>query len=350
MQPGNRVFRFASFPFDHDWSPPVPLSCGLSAVSLGSLDVLDREGETQGQRDVRQAATAASLVPFYGLPGVGHDHFALVADHVQAATSEAADELFFAFLAALRLWRPLPMSFGGSYRAASPEGAIDSPFAAYHQDASAISGPGPSEPESANRYIVSDLKIAAALVSRVRSLSNDDDPQLINAWTCFAQATLGTVGSAQFMVTALFGVLEALLTPGHASGRDLGRRSACALQDRVLGLDVEEWIVSAYSQRRSAFAHGNVLWRTKASAWGVPLTGEAARMVSTIHEIARLCLLRWLSQPGRWRKETQAQRGAGLDALTYRDSPIFRNSVSLLDGMAHQGNMSGRDHDLATGT
>jgi hypothetical protein len=288
VKAGDRVFRFASFPFDHDWSPPVRLAGGLTAVGLGSLEVVDWAGESAEERYTRGVATAASLVPFYGLPGIGHDHFALVADSDQLPTSSAADERFFMFLAALRLWRPLPLLLGGSYTAGSTDGKVDGPIAIYHQDAPAIVGPVPSGPEASERYSLRDLRIASGIMSRVLELVPDKNPQLINAWTCFAQASLGTIQSAQFMATALFAALEALLTPGYASSRVLARRTAEALADRKLQLDVCDWVTKAYAGRRNAFAHGDVLWRTKGKQWGDPLHGEAAATLSTMHELARL--------------------------------------------------------------
>lgn len=335
MKAGDRVLRFASFPFDHKWSPPLRLAGGLSAVSIGSLDVLDWPGESLADRHTRRVATAASLVPFYGLPGHGHDYFALVADADHLPTSSAADERFFMFLTALRLRKPLPLLLGGSYKAGSTDGEVDGPIAVYHQDAPAVVGPVPSGPEAAQRYTARDLRIAAAIMRRMLDLKPEENPQLINAWACFAQASLGSIQSAQFMATALFAVLEALLTPGYASSKVLARRTAVALGGRQLGLDAEGWVENAYAECRNAFAHGDVLWRTKAKQWGAPLHGQAAATISTIHEIARLVLLRWLLQRADWRREVQASKGAALDGLTYARSLLFETTRTMLDAKAH---------------
>ncbi len=335
MKAGDRVFRFASFPFDHKWSPPMRLVGGLSAVSIGSLDAVDWPGESLVERHTRRVATAASLVPFYGLPGQGHDYFALVADADQLPASTAADERFFMFLTALRVWKPLPFLLGGSHKTGSTGGEIDGPIAIYHQDAPAIVGPVPSGPEAAQRYTVRDLRIAASIMSRVLNLKPEENPQLINAWTCFAQASLGTIQSAQFMATALFAVLEALLTPGYASSKVLARRTAVALAGRQLRLDAEGWVENAYAECRNAFAHGDVLWRTKAKQWGAPLHGQAGATISTIHELARLVLLRWLLQRADWRRDVQASKGAALDGLKYGRSLLCEATRTMLDAKAH---------------
>jgi len=311
------------------------LAGGLSAVSVGSLDVVNCPGESLAERHARRVATAASLVPFYGLPGRGHDHFALVADADHLPKSSAADERFFMFLTSLRLWKPLPFLLGGSHKAGSTVGEVDDPIAIYHQDAPAIVGPVPSGPEAAQRYTVRDLRIAASIMSRVLNLKPEENPQLINAWTCFAQASLGTIQSAQFMATALFAVLEALLTPGYANSKVLARRTAEALADRQLGLDTENWVANAYAECRNAFAHGNALWRTKPKQWGAPLHGQAAATISTVHELARLVLLRWLLQRSDWSREVQASKGETLDGLKYGRSLLWEATGTLLDTKAH---------------
>lgn len=104
-----RVLLFNDFPFDFQWRPPLDLGNGLRAIEVRQHEVAQLAGETLRDHALRKAITLASLMPWSGSRGVGHINFALTFTPDGNQAADDADEVFFRFLAALRLWRPLPI-------------------------------------------------------------------------------------------------------------------------------------------------------------------------------------------------------------------------------------------------
>ncbi len=332
----NRVLVFSEFPFDFKWTPPMRVGPGIWAFEPSKHRVRPLTGESDADYRKRASAVVAAVSPFHGLGG-GHVHFALRTDGEALASDAQAEQSLFEFLAALRLWKPLRMQIDGSYEVDDDGESIGVNLRMYRQVTPEVPQLVAAVPEAARRCSTRDLRVGRALAARIRSLNDSQDLRLLNAWTGFAQATLGTIGSAQMTTVALFGVLDTLLTPGSANSASLGRRADRTLSERLLRFRTEEWIRAHYERLRDSYAHGNML----AHARGERLHGEAARAIPIIHELARLCLLRWLVQSRDWRTRHQSLKGPRakqLDHVRYERSVLWNSAPSVLD--LHPGQLN----------
>ena len=304
MEAGDRVLLFHDLPYDFEEQLP--------AVVAGSLTL---QATPQG-RLARHPPTAAFLLPGYGLP-VGINNCCLVDS---APDQENPDLLFFNFLTALRLWKPIYINVGGSFTVLNGENEFffGSPLKGY----GAKSAGGQYRDGALS---IDDFRRAARIREAMAALDDGGERKLMTAWLCFSQVTLGSVGAYQASIITLFAALEAFFTNGNSQPHDLAKRVSRFLQRKndQFTFDVEEWLRETYVALRGRYAHGRY-----DALPGMSLRLERAQDFHRLHEIARLSVLGLLTKDRSWRLANCALTGAGLRQLDLIDPA---DSVDFLE-------------------
>jgi hypothetical protein len=226
------------------------------------------------------------ILPGYDLPGMGMVNCCLrFANHVNGHSStQTASTLFFLSISALRLQKPLPIMIAGQFRLGEDNDLNEDPRLFRLTSA--------WQPKPTERYQAEDVTAASEIATRLyetREQKNIRGPNLEGAVVYFSQVTMGLVQSLQLASLGLWSSLEALFLPDGDKAKTLAKRISTFLSRFDFSIDLEEWVQSEYTRRRSAYAHGQHF----APPWKAD-TDPAPKAFGRLHEIARLCLLGFL--------------------------------------------------------
>jgi len=274
---GDVVLLFYRLPFDfHSGELPLDILPNVY-LDRNPVDLLDEI----------PPAEADYLVPGY--------HAGKVASNCclryDASKNEYPDltptDLFFISIAALRLQKPVEIKIAGQFEVGKVNGEV--------KNERLFLQTSKWQPNGALRYSADDIYVASHIAGDLIQVSERESQRehkrITSAIIYFSQVTCGSVKSLQLSYLGLWAALEALFVP-EAKGSK-GNKLACRIsyflsqfEDRA---KISRWIKKEYKERNK-LAHGvqDIL----------PWQGTRDSRVQAfgkLHEIARLCILGFLS-------------------------------------------------------
>ncbi len=286
-----RYLAFYEFPFAEPDRLPMELGSGLIARAISHYEGLG-EAETAGV----QPGSAI---------GQGWCHFHLVSEF----DDKTSDDVFFEYLTALRLIRPLPFFVESSF--SFDKDGLKS-LSRYHLSTRCNSPSFIDDGGCIIREYVTpkNLECAGHLLSKINTVHQDKaQEKLAAAIVAFAQVSLGSVAAYQPAFVSLLGALD-VLTGGECREAELPPRVTKILGDQSAGL--LDFLRKCCKQR-GHLAHGKPVDRSP------DLTDSNSRHESLValHDVVRRVVLRLLGMDGTARMQFLGLRGnswRGFDA------------------------------------
>lgn len=274
---GDVVLLFYTLPFDfHTGKLPIDIFPNVSLASTPT-DLLD----------AIPAAEADYLVPGYHagkVPSIRCLRYDATRNEYPDLTSS---DLFFTSISALRLKKPLGISIAGQFEVGKVSGEV--------KNERLFLQTSQWQPNGALRYSADDIYVASHIAGDLIQVSEResqrDHKRITSAIIYFSQVTCGSVKSLQLSYLGLWAALEALFVPETKGSK--ANKLACRISNFLSQFEdrakISRWIEKEYKERNK-LAHGvqDIL----------PWQGTRDSRVQAfgkLHEIARLCILGFLS-------------------------------------------------------
>jgi len=286
---GDVFLLFQKLPYDfHSGELPIEILANLYFDNTPSeLLAPERFYPPSEVKDLLEHVSLVNMVlPGHTLPGMGITHCCLRYDSAkinQYSDSEPS-VLFATFITSLRLQKPCPIRIGGQFTVGSNDEPIREP-ALWNLTSS-------YNPKLNLSYSKKDIQLSSNIARDLLEIRQSDNKNRIkSAIIYFSQVTQGFSISLQLSYLGLWAALEALFQPiGKNKAGTIARRITAYLSAFNLPENMEEWLKTEYRHRRSKFIHGSHI--------APPILQNVIKGKTAfpkLHEVARLCLLGFLS-------------------------------------------------------
>ncbi|TKJ30091.1 MAG: hypothetical protein CEE40_06060 [Chloroflexi bacterium B3_Chlor] len=308
-KPGETFLLFGELPYD--------LFSGDLPVRAGPNVYLDHAPHrVLGSAD--PSALADYVLPGYNLnPGLPNWCLRCSDSSIRPSGVAPSSQLF-ASVVALRLRAPIAIRVEGQFTLGQDSRSIEKP-SLYHLTS-------PWHPRSDACYSAKDIRFAAGIARRLLDVVDPDYGRIASAALLFSQVTTGQSRSFQMAYLALFAALEGLFAPKGNKAKVLAIRAAYLLSSVQTpgGFAVEDWLKNEYRAGRSQLVHGT----QDIVPWGGSLRPSTLKRFGRLHEIARLCILGFISlSEGQLRSIGQAsgtQLQSQLQSLAPASGPFMK--------------------------
>ena len=288
---GDTFLLFHQLPFDFD--EDLPLALGPNVYLAAT---------PQDLLDTAEPALTDFVLPGYHLPGMGLTNCCLrYPAGSNVLTELEPKDFFFNSITALRLHAPIGIEIAGQFVfKPRPEGEIIENPELFQLVSS-------WQPIENARYSAKDILLASEIATHIIRLEKSSYKRLMSALVLFSQVTCGLSCSFQLAYLGLFSALEALFTPKGKKATTLARRIAKFLNSFDPDSSLEQWFGNEYKHGRSQLVHGiqDVKPHMKIRSSKVNSFGK-------LHEIARLCILGFLSMDDKKLVSLSKKTGADL--------------------------------------
>jgi hypothetical protein len=285
---GDLYLLFHKLPFDFGTDLPLDLGPGVCLDST-----------PQYLLDKAEPALASYVLPGYNLPSSGLNNCCLRCYSDGAPDLSPADLLFISLLA-LRLRAPIGISIAGRFKLGPEHDPIGEPT--LYQTHSSW------QPRQGESYSSNDIIKAAAITRRLIQVSGHGYNRIVTSIVFFSHVTLSN--SFQLSYLGLFAGLEALFVPeGKGKGNKLGRRISRFLGKASFPADLGKWIEREYNFGRNKLAHG-----VHDASLGTVMRTANSDAFGRLHEIARLCILGFISMKDNELSRLSSMTGTSLQA------------------------------------
>jgi hypothetical protein len=310
---GDTFLLFNIFPYNFDKKLPLPIGPKVY-LDLTPSDILDR---------AEPKALADSIFPGYNLP-IGIPNSCLIIpfnDDLNSILS--TNNFFFLSISALRLFAPIAIGISGQFLLGREDDLIENPI--LYQIKSTWN------PKQNVYYNGKDIDSANMICNRLYKLFhekiNQNYKRIISAYVLFSQITNGYILSYQMCFTGLFAALESLFVPKGNKAKTIATRIVKFLD---LSASDESWLIDKYNHR-SDIVHGV----QDVKPWSDELDKNKSKAFGKLHEIARLCILGFLSLEDEklniLSSATGTQLQYELDNLEKADGEYFLGQQLWLD-------------------
>lgn len=285
---GDLYLLFHKLPFDFGRDLPLDLGPGVCLDST-----------PQNLLDKVEPALADYLLPGHNLPGIGLNNCCLRC-YSDGAPCLSPPDHFFVALLALRLRAPIGISIAGRFKLGPKHDPISDPT--LYQTRSSW------QPRQNKSYSSNDIAVSAAITRRLIQVSQNGYKRIVTSIVFFSHITFSK--SFQLSYLGLFAALEALFVPeGKGKGNILGRRISSFLKGYSFPVDLEDWIKTEYSFGRNKLAHG-----VHDASLGTEIRSANAQAFGRLHEIARLCILGFISMKDNELSRLSSMTGNSLQS------------------------------------
>lgn len=286
---GDVFLLFHKLPFDFD--EDLPLDIGPNIYLDATPQYLLATAEP---------ALTDFVLPGYHLPGIGLTNCCLRYPAGATVLPELEPKsLFFNSIAALRLRAPIEIGIAGQFEfRPKPEGHI-------LENPELFQLVSIWQPFKNRHYSDKDVRLASEIATHILQL--EKHKRLMSAFVLFSQVTCGLSKSFQLAYLGLFSALEALFVPQGKKADTLAIRIARFLNRFDSDGSLEKWLSHEYKHGRSQLAHGiqDVKPWEKTRLSKVEAFGK-------LHEIARLCILGFLSMDDKKLVSLSGKTGTDL--------------------------------------
>lgn len=280
---------FQELPYDYSGDLPIKILENLYFDNTPSGLLEPRCFHTPNDVDelLEYAGLVNMILPGHTLPGMGIVHCCLRYDSTKGNQypDHRPSNLFSTFITSLRLQKPCPIRVGGQFEV----GPRDEPIQNFSAPSCFTS---PHNPKPTLRYSKEDIKLSSEIHEEIlRIFQSNNKNRIKSALNYFSQITQGFSISLQLCYLGLWAALESLFQPkGTKKAEKISRRITVYLSAFDLPINMEKWIKTEYTHRRSKFIHGLYVAEPELQN---DITGHEA--FAQLHEITRLCLLGFIS-------------------------------------------------------